>query len=106
MSRGDIERPGYGKPCNGCGKCCQEEACELSLEYLKSAKAPCVALEFKDGRYWCGLITNPAKHLGLPEWAYEFAMIELSPKFANALAVSQGCDAYFGDSDERRKEAA
>ncbi len=91
-----IERPGFGKPCNGCGHCCKEEACNLSRDFLKSDKAPCIALEFEDGRYWCGLVRNPAKHLGLQDWAQEFSMIEFSPKFAYMLRLGEGCDAYFG----------
>ena len=82
--------------CNGCGQCCQEEACSLSREYLKSDVAPCVALEFDEGRYWCGLVRNPAKHLGLKEWAEDFSLVELSPKFAYMLRLGQGCDAYYG----------
>jgi hypothetical protein len=95
----EIERPGYGEPCNGCGFCCKEEACDLSREYLKSAAAPCVALEHQDGRYWCGLVRNPAKYLGLQEWAVEFAQGELSPKFAYALRLGAGCDAYTGPEE-------
>lgn len=91
-----LERPGFGKPCNGCGECCKEEACDLSIDFLKSKKAPCIALEAEDGRYWCGLVRNPSKYLGLQEWAKEFAVIELSPKFAYMLGLGKGCDADFG----------
>jgi hypothetical protein len=92
----DRDRPGFGQPCNGCGHCCREEACDLSVQYLKSTVAPCIALEFDDGRYWCGLIRHPAKYLGLKEWANEFALAELSPKFAYMLRLGAGCDADFG----------
>jgi hypothetical protein len=90
-----ISRPGFGEPCNGCGDCCKEEACDLSIDYLKSKVAPCVALEHQDGRYWCGLVRNPAKYLGLQEWAKDFAVIEFSPKFAYMLRIGAGCDADF-----------
>lgn len=92
----EIDYPGYEKPCNGCGHCCKEEACDLSVKYLKSTVAPCVALEHQDGRYWCGLVRNPAKYLGLQEWANEVALRELSPYFSYALRLGAGCDAYFG----------
>jgi len=96
LNAGAPERPAFGAPCNGCGECCKEEACNLSRDFLKSTVAPCVALEFEDGRYWCGLVRNPAKHLGLQQWAQEFSLIELSPKFAFMLRLGEGCDAYFG----------
>lgn len=91
-----LDRPGFGAPCNGCGQCCKEQACDLSIDFLKSKVAPCVALEHEDGRYWCGLVRNPAKYLGLQEWAQKWATIELSPKFAGMLRLGAGCDAYFG----------
>lgn len=93
------EYPGYMKPCNGCGNCCRDEACDLSIKYLKSTVAPCVALEHDGGRYWCGLVRNPAKHLGLKEYAQDFALIELSPRIAYALRLGAGCDAYYGPSE-------
>ena len=99
-SMNTVERPGFGKPCNGCGECCKEEACKLSRDFLKSTVAPCVALEFDEGRYWCGLVRNPAKHLALQDWAQQFALIELSPKFAFLLRLGEECDAYFGPGDE------
>ena len=91
-----LDRPGYMKPCNGCGQCCKDEACSLSVKYLHSEVAPCIALEHQDGRYWCGLVRDPAKYLGLKEWAQEWAVIELSPHFAYALRLGAGCDAYYG----------
>lgn len=87
------------EPCNGCGDCCKEEACLLSLKYLHSGVAPCIALEHQDGRYWCGLVRNPAKYLKLPEWANEVALAELSPIVAYALRLGAGCDAYFGPEE-------
>lgn len=88
------------EPCNGCGHCCKEEACDLSRKYLKSTVAPCIALELQDGRYWCGLVRNPAKYLGLAEWANDVALQELSPTFAYMLRLGAGCDAYFGPEGE------
>lgn len=92
------DRPEFGAPCNGCGQCCKTEACNLSRDFLGSTVAPCVALEYEDGRYWCGLVKNPAKHLGLQEWAEKFSSIELSPKFAYLLGLGMGCDADYGDT--------
>lgn len=94
------KRPAYMAACNGCGDCCKQEACELSVKYLNSTVAPCIALEHEDGRYWCGLVRNPAKYLGLQEWAQDYAVIHLSPHFAYALRLGAGCDAYFGPDPE------
>lgn len=91
-SPGALAKPDFGSPCNGCGHCCRTVACALSVKYLGSAVATCVALEHQDGRYWCGLVRNPAKYLGLMEWAKEFAVIEFSPKFAYMLRIGAGCD--------------
>lgn len=77
--------PGYEKPCNGCGHCCKEEACDLSGEVpqehsgpLRGPGAPGRALLVRAG------------------WANEVALRELSPYFSYALRLGAGCDAYFG----------
>lgn len=88
-----MQKPKLGEPCNGCGHCCKTEACKLSVDFLKSTVTPCIALEHAYGRYWCGLVKNPSKHLGLQDWAQEFADIELAPKFAFVLRLGLGCDA-------------
>lgn len=87
-------KPIYGDPCNGCGSCCQNEACFLSLEYLKSSVAPCIALEWDaTGHYYrCGLASNASRYLGTP--AYGDGV--LGALFAKALGFGEGCD-----SDDR-----
>lgn len=90
-----IAKPAFGAPCNGCGHCCKTEACNLSVKYLHSTAAPCIALEQEDGRYYCGLVRNPGKHLGLPDdgWRHAATREMLSPSFAYALRLGAGCDA-------------
>lgn len=90
-----IPKPAFGSPCNGCGYCCQQEACKLSVGYLKSTVAPCIALEIEDGRHWCGLVRNPAKYLPVGEepWKEDVLRIHLSPVFAGMLRLGSGCDA-------------
>jgi hypothetical protein len=61
------QKPPEGSPCNGCGACCQEEACYLSRDFLGSEAAPCIALEFDGARYLCGLVRNPTRYLP-PDW--------------------------------------
>lgn len=90
-----LAKPAFGNPCNGCGMCCQKEACYLSRTFLKSDVAPCIALESEDGRYWCGLVRNPANYLpvGSEPWKADVLRIHLSPTFAAALGLGMGCDA-------------
>jgi hypothetical protein len=50
-------KPKRGEPCNGCGYCCAAEVCEIGLHaFGASTPAPCPALEFRDGRFWCGIV--------------------------------------------------
>jgi len=61
----DLPRkPNFGGPCNGCGACCIATPCGLALDYLEGAEegSPCPALEWKDGRAWCGLALRPFHH--------------------------------------------
>lgn len=87
-------KPAFGAPCNGCGYCCQTEACELSRKFLDSDKAPCIALEQDGGRYYCGLVRDPGRYLGLPDegWRHAAAREVLSHEFAFALRLGAGCD--------------
>jgi hypothetical protein len=53
--------PGKGSDCNGCGICCIAEQCRVSVEQFGLAQV-CPALEFKDTRYWCGLMVSPGRY--------------------------------------------
>ena len=50
------------KPCIQCGECCKAEPCPLPECLSVPSKTPCVTLEFKNGKYWCGLVVNLAKY--------------------------------------------
>ena len=95
----NIQKPKVGSPCNGCGFCCQREACHLSKQYLNSTAAPCVALEYRDGRSWCGLVREPSKYMGLER---DWADAHISSLLAHALGLGMGCDA----DDERATDAS
>lgn len=82
------QKPAYGAPCNNCGFCCQNKACYLSLELLKSDKAPCIALESDHGRFVCGLVKNPGHYLPIPSYAES----TVQTMMATLLGVGKGCD--------------
>jgi hypothetical protein len=66
------------------------------MDYLNSSQAPCIALEFDEGRYFCGLVKNPAKYL-IPQKSDDDHVADearrlLSPGFAAILYLGAGCD--------------
>ena len=89
-----LPKPRFGKPCNGCGLCCSTERCGLAVQILGAGPGPCPALEWQEGRSWCGLLRNPRRHL--PSIALLFVRGDEIGKFqcelASALAISSGCD--------------
>jgi hypothetical protein len=66
MSETGPEKPAMGKLCNGCGVCCAAELCQLAKEIFPLASAPCPALEFENGRFWCGVARSASKYTGTP----------------------------------------
>ena len=54
-----IEKPPHGRPCNGCGLCCEEEVCVLGRHVLRRAIGPCPALVKGPEGASCGLVTAP-----------------------------------------------
>lgn len=82
------QKPAEGARCNGCGYCCQAEACSLSLEYLHSEEAPCIALEFDGEQYRCGLVMHASKYLKTPAFGDEL----IRGLLTRALGVGYGCD--------------
>lgn len=63
----------YPKPCTQCGECCKAEPCPLCDGLSIAKKSPCIALEYKDGKHWCGLVVNLAKYRpDFRDWEVEF----------------------------------
>lgn len=72
LEKPSLEKPKFGEPCNGCGLCCLSIPCPIARDLIGAFEAPCPALEIDEGRYWCGIIRNPSKHiygLGQKPWS-------------------------------------
>lgn len=68
---------------------------EIAEQFLPPGTiAPCPALEWENGRAWCGLIRHPSKHLGL---RFD-ADVALTEHFLRAIGAHQGCG--MDDQDE------
>lgn len=82
-----LAKPRHRAPCNRCGLCCLMQQCEISVEIF-GPQPRCPVLERAGNAYACGLITDPARHLGVPpESAPHFAML-----FGSMLAIGTDCD--------------
>lgn len=93
ISEGPPRKPPEGTACNGCGLCCAVVLCEVAVEVLPGACAPCPAMEYSEGRFWCGLVRYPSRYLGTPPPSDRL----LGPMIHAALNIGGGCDA----SDDR-----
>lgn len=84
-------KPAYGEPCNGCGFCCAAEPCGIAREFIPDhpEEGPCLAMEFDAGRFVCGMIRQPGRYMGLPDWGDA----HMGALFAEALGAGKGCDA-------------
>ena len=81
-------KPKFREPCNGCGVCCALELCDVAALMFAGAAAPCPALEWEDGRAWCGMIRHPLRHL-MANFAGDDATV--GELFALAMPIGQGC---------------
>lgn len=82
-------KPDFGSPCNGCGFCCAAEPCGVARQFVPGAidGAPCPAMEFEGGRFWCGMVRRPGHYLGLPAWGDG----EMGAMIGEALGTGKGC---------------
>ncbi|WP_238193577.1 hypothetical protein [Methylobacterium frigidaeris] len=87
-------KPDFGSACNGCGFCCAAEPCGVARQFVPGAMdgAPCPAMEFEHGRFWCGMVRRPGHYLGLPAWGDE----EMGAMIGEALGAGKGCCADVG----------
>jgi hypothetical protein len=91
-------KPALGAPCNGCGWCCAAEPCPLGVVVSRRRHGACAALAWDDadGRYGCGVLQQPRRHLSLfrllpQRWAQRVV--------ARWIAAGRGCDADFERED-------
>lgn len=87
MTQTAPPKPIEGQPCNGCGFCCAAERCLIAVEVIGPGPAPCPAMEFEDGRFWCGILRNVSHYRpDLPKYADIIFRKELARYFGT------GCD--------------
>lgn len=77
------DKPKYGLPCNGCGRCCAEELCEAAEVAFPGAQAPCPALKLSPDRTrtYCQLVAIEIMH-------------NLEPVLQKSLGIGQGCSMH------------
>lgn len=87
-------KPPFAAPCNGCGYCCRAQPCSIAVRLLGATTGPCPALEEADGRTYCGLVRDPARHLFNGEIAGAAAHVgQIQTTIAAMLGLGMGCDA-------------
>ncbi|OWQ93318.1 hypothetical protein CDN99_02195 [Roseateles aquatilis] len=89
-------KPAIGQPCNGCGVCCLAEPCPLGMVVSLKRTGACRALEWSDEghQYRCGMLTHPARYVGLRTLNPEGLLNRLIRRYARRMiAAGIGCDA-------------
>jgi hypothetical protein len=89
VAAGPPPKPPEGASCNGCGLCCAVALCPLAIEFIADAAPPCPAMEFADGRFWCGLARRPSRYFGIPRSGDRLIRALVHA----ALSIGEGCDA-------------
>src|SRR5688572_761579 len=110
---GEIEFPGHGNPCNGCGLCCLASLCMVASAVFSGEETvddemqgPCPALELEGGRYYCGFMRSPAQYR--PIQSAMFGEAALSSAMKYMMGAGKGCDLELGGfpiNEEHRRAA-
>jgi hypothetical protein len=84
-------KPAEGEPCNGCGICCSAGHCPVAWLFLPLGGGTCPALEWNGqaGRYYCGMVVDPAHHV---RWLPQRWERRASQWFARRIAADRACD--------------
>lgn len=72
------------------------EVCHIGRELGGFDEAPCPALEFAEGRFWCGFIRSPEAYFS--KRAAEIAVAPLK----YLLGIGRGCDSLFDPDGDLR----
>lgn len=94
-----LTKPRILEPCSQCGLCCSRSLCEVAERLLDDKSVPCTALILKDGKYWCGMMLNPAHYTGL-EMPIETEK-EIGEFMKEVIGAGLGCgmpDSQFDDN--------
>lgn len=101
-----TEYPGHGKPCNGCGKCCEGQHCFLGawvfhgvdeMTYDDPIPGPCGAIVKRDdGTTGCGLMIQPDRYV--PGLASVWGAPALAAAARYLNGSGEGCDAHTAES--------
>ena len=82
----------YKHRCIQCGDCCKHIVCDLGRVFLATDKIPCPALEYKNKKYWCGLITNTSKYI-FPQLNLNIEQLEaIKNHTLKVKNLGEGCD--------------
>jgi hypothetical protein len=79
-------KPAFGAQCNGCGLCCAVETCPLGMILFRRRHGPCPALEWREGRYVCGVLAEPKRFIPLLPRSWAVRLV------ARWIAAGKGCD--------------
>ncbi len=80
-------KPAERAACNGCGVCCLAAPCPVGMLVSRRRSGRCNALAWSatERRYFCGMLTEPERHVGwLGRW--------LQRPMRRWIAAGQGCD--------------
>jgi hypothetical protein len=87
-----LNKPPHGKPCNGCGQCCNEMLCPLGLALFGGPEyRSCPALEPDGDRYVCGLIAHPIVYALRQTLLHGAETMALTA--GHLIGAGRGCDA-------------
>jgi len=97
-----LEKPSFGKACNGCGICCISVVCDLGVTLGDDMN--CKALTRKpDGSFQCGMVVDPYRYMSDEDLSTWRALDRLGGGaqgedalkacHAEALGAGLGCDA-------------
>ena len=68
------------------------ERCPVAVDLIGAGPGPCPALEYSDGRFWCGVVLNPRKYVNGVDGADRLTDAQLQVAIASVMNFGYGCD--------------